>query len=104
MVEAARPGMGTGNKTNLGRVLPSSRGRKISFTTGLTARNAPSLSTFGNSSHGGCAKTRQIKNPTNAGVRMSKLLRKPDVVLWLLSFSQAAAMLALNLLLRVAVS
>jgi len=60
--------------------------------------------TFGNSSRGGCAKTRQIKNPTNAGVRMSKLLRKPDAVLWVLSISQAAAMLALNLLLRVAVS
>jgi hypothetical protein len=35
---------------------------------------------------------------------MSKLLRKPDAVLWVLSISQAAAMLALNLLLRVAVS
>jgi hypothetical protein len=35
---------------------------------------------------------------------MSKLLRKPDALLWALSISQAAAMLALNLLLRVAVS
>jgi hypothetical protein len=35
---------------------------------------------------------------------MSKLLRKPDAFLWVLSISQAAAMLALNLLLRVAVS
>ena len=60
-------------------------------------------STFGNSSHGECAKTRQIKNPTNAGVRMSKLLRKPEAVLWVLSISQAAAMLVFNLLLRVAV-
>ena len=33
---------------------------------------------------------------------MSKLLRKPDAVLWVLSISQAAAMLGLNLLLRVA--
>jgi hypothetical protein len=96
--------MGTGNGRDLGRVLPSSRGRKISFTTGLTARNALFRNTFGNSSRGGYAKTRQIKNPTNAGARMSKLLRKPDAVLWVLSISQAAAMLGLNLLLRVAVS
>ena len=96
--------MGTGNGADLGRVLQASRGRKISFLTPLTARNAPSRSTFGNSSHGGCAKTRQIKNPTNAGVRMSKFLRKPEAVLWVLSISQAAAMLVFNLLLRVAVS
>jgi len=96
--------MGTVDSVHLGRVPAPSRGRKISFLTGRTARNARFRNTFGNSSRGGYAKTRQIKNPTNAGVRMSKLLRKPDVVLWLLSFSQAAAMLALNLLLRVAVS
>ena len=35
---------------------------------------------------------------------MSKLLRKPEAVLWVLSISQAAGMLVLNLLLRVAVS
>jgi hypothetical protein len=35
---------------------------------------------------------------------MSKLLRKPEAVLWVVSIAQAAAMLALNLLLRVAVS
>jgi hypothetical protein len=96
--------MGTGNGIHVGRVLPSSRGRKISFTAGLTARNAHFRNTFGNSSRGGYAKTRQIKNSTNAGARMSKLLRKPDAVLWVLSISQAAAMLGLNLLLRVAVS
>jgi hypothetical protein len=96
--------MGTGNAIDLGRLPRASRGRKISFLTGLTARNAPFLNTFGNSSHGGYAKTRQIRNPTNAGVRMSKLLRKPEAVLWVLSISQAAAMLAFNLLLRVAVS
>jgi hypothetical protein len=96
--------MSTGDSVDLGRVLAPSRGRKISFLTGSTARNAPFRDTFGNSSRGGCAKTRQIKNPTNAGVRMSKLLRKPDAVLWVLSISQAAAMLALNLLLRAAVS
>jgi hypothetical protein len=50
-----------------------------------------------------CEDTPDQKS-TNAGVRMSKLLRKPDAVLWVLSVSQAAAMLALNLLLRVAVS
>ena len=96
--------MGTGDSVDLGTVAPPSRGRKISFTTGPTARNAPSPDTFGNSSHGGCAKTGQIRNPTNAGVRMSKLLRKPEAVLWVLSLSQAAAMLVFNLLLRVAVS
>ena len=95
--------MGTGDNTDLGRVPPPSRGRKISFPTGTTARNAPFADTFGNSSRGGYAKTRQIKSPTNAGARMSKLLRKPDAVLWVLSISQAAAMLALNLLLRAAV-
>jgi hypothetical protein len=96
--------MGAGDGLDLGRVCQPSRGRKISFLTGATARNAPFRSTFGNSTRGGYAKTRQIKNPTNAGARMTKLLRKPDTVLWLLSISQAAAMLALNLLLRVAVS
>jgi hypothetical protein len=96
--------MGAGDAFHLGRVFQPSRGRKISFATPWTARNAPFWSTFGNSSRGGYAKTRQIKTPTNAGARMSKLLRKPDAVLWVLSISQAAAMLALNLLLRVAVS
>jgi hypothetical protein len=96
--------MGTGDSVHLGTVPAPSRGRKISFQTRSTARNAPFRSTFGNSSRGGCAKTRQIKNQINAGARMSKLLRKPDAILWVLSISQAAAMLALNLLLRVAVS
>jgi hypothetical protein len=104
MVDAARPGMGTGDSVDLGRVPAPSRGRKISFRTVSAARNALFRNTFGNSSRGGYAKTRQIKTPTNAGARMSKLLRKPDAVLWVLSISQAAAMLALNLLLRVAVS
>ena len=35
---------------------------------------------------------------------MSKFLRKPEAVLWVLSISQAAGMLVFNLLLRVAVS
>jgi len=96
--------MGTGDSVDLGTVLAPSRGRKISFQTGPTARNALFRDTFGNSSRGGCAKTRQIKSQINAGARMSKLLRKPDAILWVLSISQAAAMLALNLLLRVAVS
>jgi hypothetical protein len=39
-----------------------------------------------------------------SGFRMSNVLRKPESVLWILSISQAAAMLAFNLLLRVAVS
>jgi hypothetical protein len=96
--------MGTGDRMDLGTVPAPSRGRKISFATPWTARNARFGNTFGNSSRGGYAKTRQIKNPTNAGARMSKFLRKPDAVLWVLSISQAAAMLGLNLLLRVAVS
>jgi hypothetical protein len=59
--------------------------------------------TFGNSSHGGRAKHRQIKSSPNAGVRMAKFLRNPNAVLWILAISQAAAMLAFNVLLRAAV-
>ena len=39
-----------------------------------------------------------------SGFRMSKILRTPEAVPWVLSITQAAAMLVLNLLLRVAVS
>lgn len=39
-----------------------------------------------------------------AGARMTSFLRKPEAVLWILSISQAAAMLAFNVLLRAAVS
>jgi len=35
---------------------------------------------------------------------MSQFLRKPEAILWVLSISQAAAMLAFNVLLRAAVS
>ena len=35
---------------------------------------------------------------------MSKFLRKPEAILWILSISQAAAMLAFNVALRAAVS
>ncbi len=35
---------------------------------------------------------------------MSKFLRKPQALLWILSISQAAAMLTLNVVLRAAVS
>lgn len=35
---------------------------------------------------------------------MSKILRKPEAVLWALSISQAAGMLVFNVLLRAAVS
>ena len=59
--------------------------------------------TFGNSSHGGRAKHRQIKSSSNAGVRMSKFLRRPEATLWILSISQATAMLAFTILLRAAV-
>jgi hypothetical protein len=72
----------------------------------VTARIAPPRQTFGNSSHGECAKTRQIKIPAESpflGNRMSAFLRKPSAAAWILSISQAAAMLAFNLLLRAAV-
>ena len=42
--------------------------------------------------------------PVNAGVRMTDFLRKPEAILWVLSISQAAAMLAFNIVLRAAVS
>ncbi len=35
---------------------------------------------------------------------MSKFLRKPESIVWVLSISQAAAMLAFNVVLRAAVS
>jgi hypothetical protein len=96
--------MGTGDSRDLGTAFPRSRGAKISFPWGWTARNAAERETFGNSSHGGRAKQRQIKSPVNAGVRMTDFLRKPEAILWVLSISQAAAMLAFNVLLRAAVS
>jgi hypothetical protein len=99
--------MGTGDSWELGTVRAASRGEKISFRPGWTARNAANRKTFGNSSHGGRAKQRQIKSPVtvpvNAGARMSQFLRKPEAILWVLSISQAAAMLAFNVLLRAAV-
>ena len=98
--------MGTGDSLDLGMVFQPSRGRKISFRTRLAARNAPSRGTFGNSSHGECAKTRQIEilavSPLS-GARMPAILRKPAAAAWALSISQAAAMLAFSLLLRAAV-
>ena len=39
-----------------------------------------------------------------AGTRMTSFLCKPEAVLWILSISQAAAMLAFNVLLRAAAS
>ena len=96
--------MGAGDSRDLGTGRPRSRGAKISFQPGRAARNAPLRETFGNSSHGGRAKHRQIKTSPNAGARMSKFLRKPESILWVLSISQAAAMLAFNVVLRAAVS
>jgi hypothetical protein len=96
--------MGTGDALDLGRVFGASRGAKISFPGRLAARNARLRPTFGNSNYGGCAKTRQIRISPKRVPAMSQLLRKPEARLWLLSISQAVAMLAFNLLLRVAVS
>ena len=96
--------MGTGDGLDLGRVFAGSRGRKISFLGEQTARIARSARTFGNSNRGECAKTRQILLHSPAGVRMSKFFRNSEAVLWAFSISQAAAMLAFNLLLRAAVS
>jgi hypothetical protein len=39
-----------------------------------------------------------------ACARMTQFLRKPEAILWVLSISQAAAMLAFNVVLRAAVS
>jgi len=94
--------MGTGDGLDLGGVLQPSRGRKISFLGDQAARIARSPRTFGNSSHGECAKTRQILLQTQAGVGMSKFFRNSEAVLWAFSISQAVAMLAFNLLLRAA--
>ena len=55
--------------------------------------------TFGKSNHGGCARYRQIRG----GTSMSKFLRTPEAILWVLSVSQAAGMLAFNIVLRAAV-
>jgi len=96
--------MGTGDGLDLGRVFGASRGGKISFRHRPAARNARLHPTFGNSNHGGCAKTRQIRISLKRVPAMSQLLRKPEARLWVLSISQAAAMLAFNLLLRAAVS
>jgi len=110
MCDAARPGMGTGDSTDLGSPAGPSRGDekrgrgKISSSSARTEGFAAGAGTFGNSSHGGRAKQRQIKSPSNAGARMSKFLRRPEAVVWILSISQAAAMLAFNIGLRAAVS
>src|SRR5882672_4443328 len=53
--------MGTGDGLDLGRVFQPSRGGKISSSAQATARNALPHRTFGNSSHGECAKTCQIE-------------------------------------------
>jgi hypothetical protein len=104
MVDAARPGMGAGDSRDLGTAGPTSRGAKIFLPTPQTARNAAGRETFGNSSHGERAKQRQFWSPVNTGVRMTSFLRKPEAILWILSISQAAAMLAFNVVLRAAVS
>ncbi len=110
MCDAARPGMGTGDSIDLGSPGSPSRGDenagggKISPAAGWAEGFAAGPGTFGNSSHGGRAKQRQIKSLPNIGARMSKFLRKPEAILWILSISQATAMLAFNVLLRAAVS
>ena len=110
MFDAARPGMGTGDSTDLGSLSGPSRGAekgrrgKISTTAPLAEGFAAGRETFGNSSRGGRAKHRQIKTLANTGARMSTFLRKPQALLWIVSISQAAAMLAFNVLIRAAVS
>jgi hypothetical protein len=96
--------MGAADRRDLGTARPTSRGAKISFPALWTAGNAAVRETFGNSSHGERAKQRQFWSPVNAGVRMTSFLRKPEALLWILSISQAAAMLAFNVVLRAAVS
>ena len=114
MCDAARPGLGTGDSRDLGSPVVPSRGAKIprqeknSPLAGRLEGFAAGPGTFGNSNHGGRAKQRQIKSPANApakaGVRMTSFLRKPEAALWVLSISQAAAMLAFSVLLRAVVS
>jgi phage portal protein BeeE len=102
--------MGTGDSTDLGSPARPSRGYenveggKFSSVGRWAEGFAAGRETFGNSSHGGRAKQRQIKSLPNVGARMSKFLRKPEAFLWILSISQAAAMLAFNVILRAAVS
>ena len=62
------------------------------------------MQTFGNSNSGERAKQRQIKNSSNAGVRMTSFRRHSEPRLWALSISQAAAMLAFTIVLRAVVS
>jgi hypothetical protein len=86
MVDTARPGMGTGDSIDLGSPAGASRGDEtpgkgnFSAAAGHAAGFAAAPDTFGNSSHGGRAKSRQIKNPVNAGGRMFRSLPKPGLV------------------------
>ncbi|MCF8531951.1 MAG: hypothetical protein K9G48_03015 [Reyranella sp.] len=86
MVDVARPGMGTGDSIDLGSLAGASRGDEkpgkgnFSAAADHTAGFAAAPDTFGNSSHGGRAKTRQIKSPVNAGGRMFHSLRKLGLV------------------------
>ena len=89
--------MGTGDSRDLGTAGQGSRGAKISFPAGWAARNAPprgNLRQF--KSWRTCETTPDQESRSNAGVRMSKFLRKPEAILWVVSISQAAAMLAFN--------
>src|SRR5216684_3470126 len=100
MFGAARPGMGTGDSVDLGRVLRASRGTKNFLPDrahGKKCSFAEHLRQF--KSWRICEDTPDQESDQRGGARMSKLLRKPEAVLWVLSISQAAAMLALNLLL-----
>jgi hypothetical protein len=96
--------MGTGDSLDLGRAFPPSRGGKISFRSGATARNALPRGTFGNSSHGEYAKTSQIGKDQAGVVRMSQFFdRYPGAKPWVFAASQAVAMLGFHVMLRVAV-
>jgi hypothetical protein len=96
--------MGTGDVLDLGRGFAASRGGKISSPTGRTARNALQRKTFGNSSHGEYAKTRQIERIRRESSRMSQFFQRyPAARPWVFAASQAATMLGFHVLLRVAV-
>jgi hypothetical protein len=104
MFGAARPGMGTGDNRRFrhgGRCFKGAKNFLRRLLHGKKCSSPGNLRKF--KSWRMCDETPNLVLD-HAGVRMSKLLRKPDAVLWVLSISQAVGMLAFNILLRATVS
>ena len=99
--------MGTGDSTGFRKGLPKVKGSKNFLPApvdGKKCSKPKNLRQF--KSWRTCETTpdqESSKRPVSAGVRMSQFLRKPEAILWVVSISQAAAMLAFNVLLRAAV-